>query len=90
MDRSLTPYSMLDLGSVSQSIMLAAQEFGLATAPAVMLILYPELIHKTLHIPEDEAVVLGIAMGYADLDSIHNQYRSLRRPVDEMAKFLGF
>lgn len=90
MDRSLTPYSMLDLGAVSQSIMLAAQEFGLATAPAVMLALYPELIHKTLHIPEDKAIVLGIAVGYADLDSIHNQYRSLRRPVDEMANFQGF
>jgi len=90
MDRSLTPYSMLDLGAVSQSIMLAAQELGLATAPAVMLVLYPDLIHQTLHIPEDQAVVLGIAMGYADMDSIHNQYRSLRRPVSEMANFLGF
>ena len=90
MDRSLTPYSMFDLGSVSQSIMLAAQEFGVATAPAIMLVLYPDIIHKALAIPEDKALVLGIALGYADPDSIHNQYRSLRRPMDEMVKLYGF
>lgn len=90
MDRSLTPYSMLDLGAISQSIMLAAQEYGLATAPAVMLVLYPDLIRQTLPIPEDKAIVLGIALGRADLESIHNQYRSGRRPVNEMAQLFGF
>ena len=90
MDRSLTPYSMLDLGAVGQSIMLAAQEYDLATAPAVMLVAYPDLIHKALGIPEDEAIVLGIALGCADTSSIHNQYRSRRRPVEEMARLVGF
>ncbi len=90
MDRSLSPYSMLDLGAVSQSIMLAAQEFGLASAPAVMLAAYPDLIHKTLDIPDDKAIVLGIALGYPETGSIHNQYRSGRRPVEEMAKLFGF
>ena len=90
MDRSLSPYSMLDLGAVSQSIMLAAQEYGLAFAPAVMLAAYPELIHKALGIPDDKAIVLGIALGYAETGSIHNQYRSGRRPVEEMAELFGF
>ena len=90
MDRSLSPYSMLDLGAVSQSIMLAAQEYGVASAPAVMLVAYPDLIHKALDIPDDKAIVLGIALGYAETSSIHNQYRSGRRPVEEMAKLIGF
>jgi len=90
MDRSLTPYSMLDLGAISQSIMLAAQQYGLATAPAVMLVLYPQLIRQTLPIPEDKAIVLGIALGQADLANIHNQYRSGRRPLAEMAQLFGF
>ncbi|MEQ8201044.1 MAG: nitroreductase [Syntrophomonadaceae bacterium] len=90
MDHSLTPYSMLDLGAVGQSIMLAAQEYDLATAPAVMLVAYPDPIHKALGIPEDKAIVLGIALGCADTSSIHNQYRSRRRPVEEMARLVGF
>lgn len=90
MDRSLTPYSMLDLGAISQSIMLAAQEYGLATAPAVMLVLFADVVRQTLGIPEDKAIVLGIALGHADLDNIHNKYRSGRRPVDNMAQLIGF
>jgi nitroreductase len=90
MERSLTPYSMFDLGALSQSIMLAAQEFGIATAPAIMLVHYPDIIRKALAIPEDKALVLGIALGYADTDSIHNHYRSGRRSVEEMAKLYGF
>lgn len=90
MDRSLTPYSMYDLGAVSQSIMLAAQEYGVDSAPAVMLILYPEVIRKALSIPETQALVMGIALGYADMNSIHNHYRADRRPVEEMARLYGF
>jgi len=90
LDRSLTPYSLFDLGALSQSIMLAAQEFGIATAPAVSLVLFPDIIRKALAIPEDKALVMGIALGYADLDNIHNQYRSGRRSVEEMAKLYGF
>ncbi len=90
MDRRLTPYSMFDLGAMSQSIMLAAQEYRVATAPAVTLVIYPQVVREALEIPEDQAVVLGIALGYPDQDDIHNQYRSIRRPVEEMAKFIGF
>lgn len=90
MDRSLTPYSMFDLGAISQSIMLAAQEFGIDSAPAVMLVIYPDIIRAALAIPETKALVLGLALGYADRDSIHNQYRSERQPMDEMLKLYGF
>jgi nitroreductase len=90
MDRSLTPYSMFDLGAVSQSIMLAAQEYGVDSAPAIMLVLYPQIIRKTLAIPEDKAIVMGVALGFADADNIHNRYRSERRSVEETAKLYGF
>jgi nitroreductase len=90
MDRSLTPYSMFDLGALSQSIMLAALEFGLDTAPAIMLVHYPDLIRKALAIPDDQAIVMGIAIGHGDPDNIHNQLRTSRRPLRETASFSGF
>lgn len=43
MDRSLTPWSIFDLGSFCQSMMLAAQEYGVGSIPAVMLAAYPDL-----------------------------------------------
>ncbi|HRX22418.1 MAG TPA: nitroreductase [Syntrophomonadaceae bacterium] len=90
MDRSLTTYSMFDLGAVSQSIMLAAQEFGIDSAPAVMLVLYADVIRAAMAIPGKQAIVLGIALGYADRDSIHNHYRSERQPLEEIVKLYGF
>lgn len=90
MDRNLTAYSMFDLGALSQSIMLAAQEYGLDTAPAIMLVQYPDLIRSTLAIPEEQAIVLGIALGYGDSSSIHNQHRTARRPIQEVATLKGF
>lgn len=52
MDKSLSTWSVFDLGSLSQSIMLAAQEYNLGSAVAAMLVIYPNLIRKTLDIPK--------------------------------------
>ncbi len=90
MDRNLTSYSMFDLGALSQSIMLAAEEYGLNTAPAIMLVQYPELIRQALAIPEEQAIVIGIALGYGDSSSIYNQHRTARRPIQEVATLKGF
>lgn len=90
MDRSLTAYSMYDLGALSQSIMLSAAERGLDTAPAIMLVQYPDMIRESLSIPENLAIVLGIALGYGDGGSIHNRLRTGRRPLVEVASFKGF
>lgn len=89
MDRNLTPWSMFDLGSFAMSLMLAAQHHGLSTIPAVMLASYPDLIREEINIPQDLAIVLGIALGYGDLENIHNQYRTPRRSIDEFLKLAG-
>lgn len=90
MDKSLTPYSMYDLGALSQSIMLSATERGLDTAPAIMLVQYPDMIREVLAISENLDIVLGIALGYGDGKSIHNRLRTGRRPLSEVASFKGF
>ncbi len=89
LDRDLTSCSYFDLGSVAQSIMLAAQEFGVASIPAVSLVTYPELIRQELGIPENLLIYIGIALGYEDPDDVANKPRSLRRPIEEVVKILG-
>lgn len=90
MDRNLSSWSLYDMGSVSQSIMLAAKHYGLDTIPAIMLAAYPDIIREELQIPDDLAVVIGIALGYGDPDNIQNKYTTKRRPLDEFTKFIGF
>jgi nitroreductase len=86
MDRALTPWSLFDLGSVSQSIMLAACEQRLGTAVAVQLASYPDLVRQELGIPDDLAVCIGVAIGHIDNESPQNEFRSTRRPVGEVVR----
>jgi len=89
MDRTLTPWSLFDLGSISQSIMLIACEYGLGTAVAVQLASYPDLVRQELGIPESLAVCIGIAIGHIDASSPQNTFRSTRRPMDEIVRIKG-
>ena len=89
MDRSLTPWSIFDLGSLSLAIMLAATEKGLGTAPAFMLVVYPDLIRKELSIPPNLSIVFGVALGYPDTENVLNRNRSTRRPIAEVVRTKG-
>jgi nitroreductase len=89
LDRSLTPWSMHDLGMMSQSIMLAAEELGVNSAIAYNLVIYPDLIRKALGIPDELSIIIGIALGYGDADNRRNQFRSARRPLEEVVHLKG-
>jgi len=83
MERRLDAWSLFDLGAISQSIMLAALEHGLGSIPAVQLVLYPDLVRGEMRIPEEQMLVIGIALGYPDLDEPSDRFRSSRRPYSE-------
>jgi nitroreductase len=89
MDKTLTPWSVFDLGLLAQSIMLSAQHFEVDSATAVTLVAHPDLIRKELAIPDDLSIVIGIALGYADSDHPQNKFRSPRRTVQEAVTFHG-
>lgn len=89
MDRNLSSWSLFDMGSFAMSLMLAAQHYGLSTIPAIMMVSYPDIIREELHIPEELAIVIGIALGYADMDSIYNRYRTTRKSLDEFLRMVG-
>jgi len=89
MDKTLTPWSIFDLGLFSQSLMLAARHFGLDSAPAVTLAAHPDLVRKELKIPDELSIIIGIALGYADAEHPQNKFRSPRRAVKEAVTFKG-
>jgi nitroreductase len=89
MDRTLSPWSLFDLGLFSQSLMLAARHYGLDSAPAVTLVAHPDLIRKELNIPDELLIIIGIALGYGDARDPQNKFRSPRRSVKEVVTFKG-
>ena len=90
LDKSLGFWSIYDLGLLSQSLMLEAKEWGLDTAPALMLAAYPDLIREELAIPKHLSVAIGIALGYAAPGSRPEGYLSPRRPLAEVVHYPGF
>jgi nitroreductase len=90
MDRTLTAWSIFDMGLLAQSIMLAGQQYGVDSAAAALLISYPDLIRAELEIPEDVLILMGVALGYRDRQHPLNQYRSPRRPLQQVVRLKGF
>lgn len=89
-DRGLPTYSILDAGLVLQTIMLAAQSYGLGTCPEVAAVTHPDILREVLSIPPSKLIVLAIAIGYPDADSPINSYRSGREPLETFVTWHGF
>ena len=81
-----TKYSILDLGALEMSIMLAAKDFGVDSIVAYELIKYPDVLRNSCKIPENEDIIIGIALGYEEND-ILNKYRADKLSLDEVCHF---
>jgi nitroreductase len=87
-DKSLTPWSLFDLGLFAQSLMLAAHDRGLGTVPQAFATDYAQDIKKFLGIPATKRLVLGISIGYPDPDSPVNTFRTDRASSDEIVQWV--
>jgi nitroreductase len=85
-DRVMQQGSWLDYGMFLQNIMLAAKARGLDTCPQAAFTQYHKIIHKTLGLSDQEMVVCGMAMGFADPGKIENTLTTERD--NTMFKFL--
>jgi nitroreductase len=89
LDTTLSDWSLFDLGLFANSLMLAAKAHGLDSAPAASSVSYPHHIRKVLDIPENQKIIVGIMVGYADVEHPYNQYISSRVPMEEVVHFRG-
>ncbi|MCW9027632.1 MAG: nitroreductase [Kangiella sp.] len=79
--------SYLDYGMFLQSIMLAAEEEGLATCPQASLAEYPHIVKQQLGYSEEAVLICGMALGYADKEAVVNSYRTERESVESFTRF---
>lgn len=79
--KNFSDWSLYDLGAFGQTLMLAAANAGVDSMPAYEIVKYPAAVRQLVGIPEDEAVVMGIALGYRSAARV-NDFQSTRQPLD--------
>ena len=87
-DRVMEQGSWLDYGMFLQNIMVAARGRGLDTCPQAAFTQFHRIISDELGLPENEMVVCGMALGFADPDKVENTLVTEREPVPSFARFL--
>ncbi|MEE8223821.1 MAG: nitroreductase family protein, partial [Alphaproteobacteria bacterium] len=73
-----------------ENIMIAARGKGLHTCPQAAFANYHKIIRGRLGIPEDEVVICGMSLGYADPAAPENALVTEREPVENFATFIDF
>jgi len=87
--RVLQTGSYLDIGMFLENIMIAARGYGLDTCPQAAFAFLHPLIRRRLAVPDNELVVCGMALGYADPAEPANALKTVRAEVDAFATFEG-
>jgi len=81
--------SLMDIGSISQTICLAAMKYGLGTCIEDQGIMFPDVVRKYTGIPESKRIAVGIAIGYPDRDFPADKLKSHREPLENIVTWLG-
>lgn len=78
------------LGMFMQTLMLLAQERGLATCPQEAWAAVHDVVAKHIELPAERILYCGVALGYADPDAPINALRTEREKAEDFATFRGF
>ena len=87
-DRILEQGSWLDFGMFLQNVMVAARARGLDTCPQAAFTQFHRVIARELELRENEMVVCGMSLGYADMSKIENGLVTEREPVSGFTRFV--
>lgn len=89
-DKDLDAMAFIDIGILLQSIMLIAKSRGLDTCAQGAWNNYWTATRRVLGVPDDEYIVCGMSLGYADETAPVNRLVSEREPLASFATFHGF
>lgn len=86
--RSLGVYGAIDTGGYIANLMLAAQSHGLGTIAQGALAVYGRFIHEYFDIPQDEAIVCGMSLGFPDHEHPANGFRTGRAELSDVVHWV--
>lgn len=87
-DRVMEQGSWLDYGMFLEAIMVAARARGIDTCPQAAFTQFHRVIREHLGLPDEEMVVCGMSMGYANPTAVENTLVTERAPVSHFTHFL--
>jgi nitroreductase len=90
MDKSLPRSRLVDLGLAAENLMLSAHALGLGTCALALILACEDVMREELQIPDNQEIILGIALGYPDTASPLYQFKSSRDEMKEMVVWKGF
>ncbi len=82
--------AQFDCGALVNGLVNAAWSRGLGCVVNSQGIMHSPVVREHAGIPEDQVIMICVAMGYPDDSFPANAVVSRRRPVDEVATFVGF
>ena len=88
-DRVMGRGSLVDCGMFLQSIMIAARGRGLHTCPQAAWNGFSKIILPIVGAGEDEMLVCGMSLGFADEAALVNTFHTPRVAVDEFTRWLS-
>ncbi len=89
-DKDLDAMSFIDIGIFMQTLMLAAKARGLDTCSQGAWNNFWSVTRRVLDVPDDEYIIAGMSLGYADETQPVNTLVAEREPLDSFATFHGF
>lgn len=91
-DKYLEPaaISQFDLGAFAHAIVLAAWERGLGCVINGQGIMQSSVVREHAGIPDDQSIMICIAMGYPDPDFPANRVKSVRAETADFVRYVGF
>jgi hypothetical protein len=78
------------LGSLAYGIVLSAWEKGIGCVINGQGIMQSDVVRKHANIPDDQNIMICIALGYPDPDFAANDVRSVRADNSEFLTYVGF
>lgn len=88
-DKRIGVYGALDVGVWLGSLMLAAEELGLACCAQASLATHPSVVRAHASVPAEIGFLFGIAIGYEDKGDKANDCHTTRAPVEENVVMVG-
>ena len=78
-----TGWPIYDLGGFGLALMLAAKDLGIDSIPAYEIVKFPAELRPLLDVPDDQEIIMGIALGYAAQDNL-NEFHSTWLPLKDI------
>ena len=87
-DKRFGLWAGIDVGCWLQSVMLLAEEEGLATCAQASLSLHPEVLRPLLGIGEEMQILFGLAIGVEDKSAAANACLTSRETLEKNVMFV--